>query len=272
MRLSRYARAFPGHATEGDAWPAWVSAGARRRFDPLTRLACAAVERLLQQGSALHPDTAVLVATSYGAVESTFKFAHSISAYGDAGGSPTPFTTSVHNSCAAAIGELLHLHGPTTTMSHGATGPLAALRFAHRLVEIGRAPAALVLTGERHNEWSRRVVAQLSGSRWPIGDGMVACLVEPGSGSGRALSLQIPKPTNIQQVSGGVLNDQDEITLNDGKSSAERNIVSVPDVMGQWWPGCGLAGLSWNQTSDVVVVECEGKRRERIWLGGFRDL
>jgi 3-oxoacyl-[acyl-carrier-protein] synthase III len=189
MRLSRYARAIPGHATEGDAWPTWVPAGARRRFDPLTRLACAAVDRLLQQGGDLHPDTAVLVATSYGAVESTFKFAQSIAQFGDAGGSPTPFTTSVHNSCAAAIGELLRLRGPTTTISHGATGPLAALRFASRLVETGRAPAALVLTGERHNEWSRRVVAQLSGSRWPIGDGMVGCVVETGEGPGRRLSF-----------------------------------------------------------------------------------
>jgi 3-oxoacyl-[acyl-carrier-protein] synthase III len=271
MRLSRYARAFPGHATEGDAWPSWVSAGARRRFDPLTRLACAAVDRLLQQGAALHPDTAVLVATSYGAVDSTFKFAHSISAYGDAGGSPTPFTTSVHNSCAAAIGELLHLHGPTTTISHGATGPLAALRFAHRLVETGRAPAALVLAGERHNEWSRRVVAQLSGSRWPIGDGMVGCLVEPGSGSGRALSLQIPASTNVQQVSGGVLNDHDEMLLKNGRNNTDHNLVNVPDVIAQWWPGCGLAGITWNDTSDVVLVECEGNRRERVWLGRFRD-
>ena len=71
MRLSRFARAFPAHATEGDAWPTWVPAGARRRLDPLTRLAAATVDRLLQQGGDLHPDTAVLVATSYGAVEST---------------------------------------------------------------------------------------------------------------------------------------------------------------------------------------------------------
>jgi 3-oxoacyl-[acyl-carrier-protein] synthase III len=267
MRLSRYARAFPGHASEGDAWPTWVPAGSRRRFDPLTRLACAAVERLLQQDGALHPDTAVLVATSYGAVDSTFKFAQSLSTYGDAGGSPTPFTTSVHNSCAAAIGELLNLHGPTTTISQGAIGPLAALRFAHRLVETNRAPAALILTGERHNDWSRHVVAQLSGSRWPIGDGMVGCLIEAGSGSGRALSLLPPTANaNVLYLTGGALNDSDHKFLNGDHT----NVIAAPDILGHWWPGCGLAGLAWSAATDVVLVEIEGQRREQLSLGGYQ--
>ena len=269
MRLSRYARAFPGSASEGDTWPTWVPAGSRRRFDPLTRLACAAVERLLQQGGALHPDTAVLVATSYGAVDSTFKFAQSLSAYGDAGGSPTPFTMSVHNSCAAAISELLHVHGPTTTISHGAIGPLTALRFAQRLVETGRAPAALILTGERHNDWSRHVVAQLSGSRWPIGDGMVGCLIEAGPGRGRALMLpQLPATinANVLCLTGGALSESDHTLLNGDHT----NVSAAPDILGHWWPGCGLAGLPWNAATDVVLVEIEGQRREHIWLGGYQ--
>ena len=263
MRLSRFARAIPGHATEGDAWPNWVPAGARRRLDPLTRLAAAAVDRLFQQGGELHPDTAVLVATSYGAVESTFKFAQSISAYGDAGGSPTPFTTSVHNSCAAAIGELLRLRGPTTTISQGATGPLAALRFAHRLVETGRAPAALVLAGERHNEWSRRVVATLSGSPWPIGDGMVGCVVEAGDGPGRALLLRAATAAG-RSLTGGPLSD-DEVRL----VGTNGDSIVAPERLGAWWPGCGLAGLAWTTDDAVVLTEVEGERREQAWMGEF---
>ncbi len=265
MRLSRYARAFPGSESEGEAWPAWVPPGARRRFDPLTRLACAAVERLLQQGGDLPPDTAVLVATSYGAVESTCRFAHSLSTYGDAGGSPTPFTTSVHNSCAAAIGELLHLRGPTTTISHGATGALGALRFAHRLVDTGRAPAALVLAGERHNDWSRRVVATLSGSPWPIGDGMVGCLVEAGEGPGRSLLLRPPAIPATTRLTGGALNAAEAVLLLDGGIAP----TLAPDVIAGWWPGCGLAGLNWCDLADVTVIEVEGERREQVWLGGF---
>lgn len=258
MRLSRYARAFPGHATEADAWPAWVPAGARRRLDPLTRLACAVVDRLMQQGGELHPDTAVLVATSYGAVESTFRFAQSIAQFGDTGGSPTPFTTSVHNSCAAAIGELLRLRGPTTTISQGATGTIAALRFASRLVETGRAPAALVLTGERHNDWSRRVVAQLSGARWPIGDGMMGVVVEPGDGAGRTVSGLMSTPG--QTLTSGPL------TLQERGLVGESAIVAA-DRIGVWWPGCGLAGLDWKKDGPVVLTEVEGGRRERLWIG-----
>jgi len=264
MRLSRYARAIPGHATDGDAWPSWVPSGARRRFDPLTRLACAAVDRLLHQGGDLPPDTAVLVATSYGAVESTFKFAQSISAYGDAGGSPTPFTTSVHNSCAAAIGELLRLHGPTTTISQGATGPLAALRFAHRLVETGRAPAALVLAGERHNDWSRRVVATLSGARWPIGDGMVGCVVEAEDGPGRTLSLRAT-PVAGRVLTGGQLTDRESRLV-----KANGELLIAPDRLGAWWPGCGLAGLAWATDESVVLTEVEGERREQAWIGRYQ--
>lgn len=258
MRLSRYARTIPGHATEGDAWPTWVPAGARRRLDPLTRLACATVDRLVQQGGDLHPDTAVLVATSYGAVESTFKFAQSLSAYGDAGGSPTPFTTSVHNSCAAAIGELLRLRGPTTTISQGATGPLAALRFAHRLVETGRAPAALVLAGERHNDWSRRVVTTLSGARWPIGDGMVGCVVEAGDGPGRVLSWD--RAATGRCLTGGPLTAEESQLVG-------ANAIVAADRLGAWWPGCGLAGLEWTTDAEVVLSEVEGDRRESVHIG-----
>jgi hypothetical protein len=258
MRLSRYARAFPGHATEGDAWPAWVPAGARRRLDPLTRLACAVTDRLMQRGGELPPDTAVLVATSYGAVESTFRFAHSIAQFGDAGGSPTPFTTSVHNSCAAAIGELLRLRGPTTTVSQGATGPIAALRFAARLVETGRAPAALVLAGERHNDWSRRVVAQLSGAHWPIGDGMVGCVVEDGEGPGRMLSWATAAGGSC--LSGGPLTTEEAAML-------DAQPVIAADRIGAWWPGCGLAGLEWMTDGAVVLMEVEGGRSERVVIG-----
>ncbi|HEX3135229.1 MAG TPA: beta-ketoacyl synthase chain length factor [Planctomycetota bacterium] len=260
MRLSRYARAIPGHATEGDAWPIWVSAGARRRLDLLTRLAAAAVDRLLQQGGELPPDTAVLVATSYGAVESTFKFAQSISTYGDAGGSSTSFTTSVHNSCAAAIGELLRLRGPTTTISQGATGPLAALRFAHCLVETGRAPAALVLAGERHNDWSRRVVTTLSGARWSIGDGMIGCVVEAGDGPGRTLSLRATSAGRC--LTGGPLTAAESQLV-----AANGDPIVAADRLGAWWPGCGLAGLEWSTDGAVVLTEVEGERRERMGIG-----
>jgi hypothetical protein len=264
MRLSRFARALPNHPLDGDAWPTWVPAGSRRRLDPLVRLATAAVDRLQQQGAAFSSETAVIVATSYGAVESTFRFATSMATYGDAGGSPTPFTTSVHNSCAAALGEMLSLRGPTSTISHGATSPLLALRFAASLVSTGRAPAALVVAGERHNTWSRQIVSTLSAAPWPVSDGVIACLVEDGPGCGRELLFGYHAADIV--VDGGALIPSDAKIL----ASIPGNKISSPTTLGGWWPGCGLASLSWQDGNSVLVNEIEDGRLEQIWLGGYR--
>jgi 3-oxoacyl-[acyl-carrier-protein] synthase III len=265
MRLSRFARALPQHQTEGDAWPTWVPAGSRRRLDPLVRLATAAVDRLQQQGPPLAQDTAIIVATSYGAVESTFRFANSIATYGDSGGSPTPFTTSVHNSCAAALGELLGLRGPTTTISHGPAGPLIALRFAAGLVAGGRAPAVLVVAGEKHNDWSRNVVGTLSGCPWTIGDGLIATLVEQGDGSGRELSFGY-RAADIT-VDGGTLTAADALLL----ANLPGKKCSTPTLLGSWWPGCGLAGMNWRDQQSLLISEVEDGRLEHLWLSGYRD-
>lgn len=262
MRLTRHAIAIPGHAVHGDAWPAWVGAGQRRRQDPLVRAACAAVERLLAQGPALPTDTAVVTATAYGAVESTFRFAQSIASYGDAGASPTPFTTSVHNSCAGALGEFLHLHGPSTTVSQGCTSTVSALRWATLMLAAGRAPAVLLVAGERHNDWSRGVVGALSHATWPIGDGVVACVIEPGDGAGRELRLGAhPAPL---QIDGGTPDQLDEQLL--ASSAKGRTRRSAPEYLGAWWPTATLAALDWANDGAVGLSEAEGGRCEHAWL------
>ena len=267
MRLTRYALAIPGHAEHNDAWPSWVSAGARRRQDGLVRLACAAVERLLLQGGPLHPDTAVVVASAYGAVESTFRFAESIAAYGDAGASPTPFTTSVHNSCAGALGEFLRLHGPSTTVSQGGTSTLAALRWAHTLLAAGRAPAVLLMAGERHNDWSRRVVTDLSRCPWTVGDGATACLIEPGTGSGHELRLGLHDAARC--LDGGALTAGDERRL----AAAANGLIRIraPDVRAAWWPTGLLAALDWRANAATRLCEAEDGRVESAWLGPWRN-
>jgi Beta-ketoacyl synthase, N-terminal domain len=263
MRLSRFARCIPGDAVDHDNWPTWVSAGSRRRLDPLVRMACAALERLQQQGEPLPKESAVIVATAYGAVESTFRFATSMATYGDSGASPTPFTTSVHNSCAAALGELLQFRGPTSTISHGSAGPIIALRFASQLIASGRAPAAIVLAGERHNDWSRNVVSTLSKSPWPIGDGLIATVVEKGKGNGRELFFT-PQPTDAV-IDGGYFSAGEESALN--KISHTRQ--SAPGYLSKWWPGCALAGINWRDQQRYQVCEVEQHRVESVWLGPY---
>lgn len=259
MRLTRY------HAIRGDeapAWPAWVPAGTRRRLDQLNRLACAAVEQLLVAGP-LDPDTAVVVANSYGSVDSTLRFIGSMSSFGDHNASPTPFTTSVHNSSAGVLGELLKLHGPSTTISQGGTGGIAALRWAYLMLRTGRVPAVLAVVGDKHVAWSRTIVGRLSDSPWPIGDGAAACLIEPGEGPGRPLRLgRHPAACTLD---GGALLEEDEQVLQTLAAGEDRR--RAPDVLGAWWPCCTLTALDRCGPGAVQLREIENGQLLEAWLG-----
>jgi hypothetical protein len=260
MRLTRFAEI---HGDEAPEWPAWVPGGTRRRLDALNRLACAVVGKLIEQGGDFDPDTAVVVGNSYGSVDSTLRFLGSISGFGDQGASPTPFTTSVHNSSAGVLGELLKLHGPATTISQGGTGGLAALRWAHLILEAGRAPAVLAVIGDRHVQWSRDIVGRLSDSPWPIGDGAAAFLLEPGDGPGRELRLGRHAAKRV--LDGGALLDEDERTLVELARGQER--LRAPDRLGAWWPCCLAAALPWSDPEPIQLREIEHQHLLEMWLG-----
>jgi hypothetical protein len=260
MRLTRYACI---HNDQPQAWPSWVPAAQRRRLDVINRLACAVVDGMVEGKPAFDPDTALVVANSYGSVDSTLRFMTSMSGFGDGAASPTPFTTSVHNSTAGVLGELLGLHGPTTTISQGGTGGLAALRWAHLILSAGRAPAVLVVVGDKHVDWSRGVVGRLSGSPWRIGDGAAACLLEPGDGPGREVKLG-HHSAGLCLDGGGVL-ARDERLL---EKSAEGNPrTRAPDTLGSWWPCCMLAALPWNEPVALQLREVEHGHMLEVWLG-----
>ncbi len=262
MRLTRFATV----TTSTPTWPAWVGAGHRRRIDPLTRMSCAAIDPLLAQG-ALHADTALVVSTAYGAVESTWRFATSIAEFGDAGASPTPFTSSVHSSCAGALGELLGLHGPCTTVSQGGHATTAALRWAELILGADRAPAVLVILADHYNAWSRPVIAELSASPWPLGDGAVAVLAESGDGPGRM--LRWGHHAADLTLDAGAPDPRDEAVL--ATAVSRRRAV---DVLGSWYPGCALAGMTnaeWQGPLTVHLRECEDGIVEGLWLEAWRS-
>jgi hypothetical protein len=259
MRLTRF------HSVRGpepQPWPEWVPSGVRRRLDALNRLACAAVDGLLAHGP-FDPDTAVVVANSYGSVDSTLRFVGSINAFGDGNASPTPFTTSVHNSSAGVLGELLRLHGPSTTISQGGTGGLAALRWAHLMLRTGRVPAVLAVVGDRHVNWSRDIVGRLSDSPWPIGDGAAACLIEPDGARGRELRLGSHPAERC--LDGGALLPEDEAVLAERAHGQRR--ARAPDLLGCWWPCCTLAALDWTDPAATQLREIEHQHLLEAWIG-----
>ncbi len=260
MRLTRFC-AFHGESLP--EWPAWVQGGQRRRLDVLNRVACAVVEGVIGQGGALDPDTAVVVANSYGSVDSTLRFINSIASFGDASASPTPFTTSVHNSSAGVIGEVLKLHGPCTTLSQGGTGGLAALRWAHLMLAAGRAPAVLAVIGDKHVPWSRDTVGRLSASPWPIGDGAAACLLEPGAGPGREIRLG-SHPAQVCYDGGAILAEDERLLA---QLATGQRRVRAPDALGAWWPCCLMTAIPYDQPEPVQLREVEHRHVLEMWLG-----
>ncbi len=217
---------------------------------------------LLAEGP-LPEDTAVIVANSYGSVDSTLRFIGSINSFGDAGASPTPFTTSVHNSSAGTLSELLGLHGPSTTISQGGTGGIATLRWAHLMLRSHRAPAVLAVVGDRHVSWSRDIVSRLSDCPWPIGDGACACLFEADQGPGREVRLGRHQARRC--LDGGALLAEDEQVLSQLARGQVR--LRAPDLLGSWWPCCTLCALPWRDPDPVQLREIENQQLLEAWLG-----
>ncbi len=64
-----------------------------------------------------HQNLAVVIATGYGASQTTFSFLDTAFDDGDACASPTLFSNSVHNAAAAHVSILLNARGPNLTVS-----------------------------------------------------------------------------------------------------------------------------------------------------------
>lgn len=255
VRLSRFA-AIPRLEGNPDR-PAWVPAGTARRQDRLTRLACAVTDRLGLSLDQLAPDTAVVVQTGYGSVESTLRFLDSLRQHGPAGASPTPFTTSVHNATAGTLAELLRIHGPSFTLSNLVLPAISVLRLAARLVAAGKAPAALVICGESHPEWSHRVIDRLQPSPWPACDGAWSAVLEPAAGPGRILEARTEPGRRLRG----------ERVPPRGATRPAIDSAEVPSQLGGWWPGCVLAGLDFTADPAVAIEEWNGATWQVLILG-----
>lgn len=231
------------------AWPSWVAATTRRRADPFTRLACAAVDGVRGNGWQPQADSSCVVSTAFGAVESTYRFGMSIHDHGDASASPTPFTHSVHNSCAGAIGESLHLHGPSTTISQGEHSIITACRWAHVYLSAGRAPDVLLIVGDCHNDWSRSIVC--TWGHYLAQDGVCAGVLHTDlTLPGRDIHWTAPI---------------DSAPISDISASAQPH---------DHWNGAALAAIPpalW-QSSDVLhLLETEDDLTHQLWLGPWQS-
>ena len=253
MFVSRHAAMQYLDATQR---PSWVSAGDKRRMDPLTYRACQCVAACLD-GITLSSHAAVIFASAYGSIHSTLKFADSMAAYGDEGASPTPFTSSVHNATAGTLCQLLELHGPSTTISENNCSITAALRLAHCLLLTERCEQVLLVAGEEHHPWSLQAISELTRIPWVVSSGMSAILLQ-SQPSLNARKIYAGSDASALCIDNGGMTPRERRTLTQMASDQKR--LRAPDILSGWWPTGLLAALPLKEytTERIQLRECDG--------------
>ena len=124
----------------------FVNKRALRRVDHFARMAVLASVLALEDAGMLnedHRNLAVVVASGYGAIRTTFSFLDSTFDYGDVCASPTLFSNSVHNAAAAHLSVLLKATGPSVTVSQFEMSVPSALLTAWQLLQEKHADAII---------------------------------------------------------------------------------------------------------------------------------
>ncbi len=136
-----------------------------RRIDHFSRVA------LLGAGKAIkdtHPllfsrETAgVILATGFGALETTFSFLDSYIEKGDKFASPTHFSNSVHNAAAAHVSICYGITGPNLTVSQFDMSFFSALITAGAWLETEKVDAVLIGTSDTFCDVLRYCVQEFS--------------------------------------------------------------------------------------------------------------
>jgi 3-oxoacyl-[acyl-carrier-protein] synthase II len=122
---------YPVYLADPEPLKGFISPRKLRRINKYSRLAALAACLALQDAGRNIPcqcsDTAVIVASGYGASSTTFAFLDDIIKEGDRFASPTQFSNSVHSSAASNITILLQIKGPCLTVTQFEMSTIAAL-------------------------------------------------------------------------------------------------------------------------------------------------
>ena len=121
----------------------FVSPGEARRMGKLMKAATITSLKALRQAGIECPD-AIITATAYGMLETSWKFLLDMLENGEEMLSPTLFMQSTHNTLSSAIAIRTKCHGYNMTYSQGSESLEWALRDARRLIETGKAKTVLV--------------------------------------------------------------------------------------------------------------------------------
>ncbi len=151
----------PGNGGEIQAFRAdvsevseYVKKSRLRRVDHYSRMALLAAGRALEDACdafscpVSKERTGVIVATGYGALDSTFSFLDSYIERGDKLAFPTHFSNSVHNAAAAHVSICYGITGPSLTVTQFDMSFFSALLTAGSWIETGKTDAVLVGTSD----------------------------------------------------------------------------------------------------------------------------
>lgn len=122
---------YPVYLADTEPLRDLISPRKLRRIDKYSQLAVLAACLALQDAGRDIPcqcsDTAVIVASGYGASSATFAFLDDIIKEGDRFASPTQFSNSIHSSAASNTTILLQIKGPCLTVTQFEMSTIAAL-------------------------------------------------------------------------------------------------------------------------------------------------
>jgi 3-oxoacyl-[acyl-carrier-protein] synthase II len=138
LSINKQSIEIPAYLSDTSALETFIHKKNLRRVDHFSRLAALGAFLSLEDAGMLqagHGNFAVIIATGYGASNTTFSFLDSAFADGDSCASPTLFSNSVHNAAAAHVSILLKATGPNLTVSQFEMSVPSALLAARQWLE-----------------------------------------------------------------------------------------------------------------------------------------
>lgn len=159
----------------------WPDAPERlARTDRVCHLALLAAYRALGAPSAIERPIAVVYGSALASLTTNVRFYEKVMRRGARLADPKRFPYTSPNAAAGEVAIAFGLTGPNLALTPGFHAGLDAVLTAHRLVEHGRAPAALVVVAD---------VASEEAARWLSGAGLV--VEDPSEGA--AALLLVPE-------------------------------------------------------------------------------
>lgn len=205
----------------------------------------AALDALAPLSEDERDDTAVVVSTTHGPVESMREFVAGFRARGHARANPFLFPNVLYNALAGEVAVRAKIRGPNVTLTSGDISAAGSLEVGLLLLRTGRARRVLVLAVEDGGPLVQRACARLRrhglGGSPPVShltpfqeDTAVALLLDPGASAGlrirRARTGHADGEAGFEEFVAGAAHGLDVsqvLHLNDGAPTSLGRFVST---------------------------------------------